>query len=143
MIHNNLSNHKLITYLLIKRNRKQDCVTKIFSSEFRNIAYGKPAWQSSLPKVGVASRAVDGNMDYLMDYLNCTYTSDETGAWWVVDLQSNYLITEVVVSYGRGMKLSSIRTIQFSMLSFPALLSYNCVLLTYQYRTDAIKCVDC
>ena len=70
-----------------------------FLPEHENLAFGKPAWQSSNHTVPWSSgAAVDGNMN--SNFLNCTHTSDEVGAWWVIDLQSKYVITKVVILFG-------------------------------------------
>ena len=68
------------------------------------MAYEKFAHQSSLYQVGMADRAVDGNLDG--SFLNCTHTSSELGAWWVVDLQAKYLVQEVLITFSGGTKLS-------------------------------------
>ena len=70
----------------------------------QNLAYGKIASQSSFYQVGVADRAVDGNRDD--SFLNCTHISSELGAWWVVNLESNYLVQEVLITFSGGNKLS-------------------------------------
>lgn len=53
-----------------------------------NIARGKPAKQSSTTQGGVASRAVDGNIDTIYSKGSCTHTHYDTEPWWRVDLES-------------------------------------------------------
>ena len=54
------------------------------------------------------SADTDGNMD--TNFLDCTHTSYEQGAWWVVDLGSAYIISEIMITIGQseeGIKIYS------------------------------------
>ena len=63
-----------------------------------NLAVGKPTTMSSLYESGYSSHAVDGTRDGIWEHDTCFHTFDENGAWWQVDLQSVYLIREVVLT---------------------------------------------
>ena len=61
--------------------------------EYYNVAYGKPASQSSdFNGNNIASRAVDGNSNN-----GITHTKSSTDPWWSVDLQTIYIINEIKV----------------------------------------------
>ncbi|KAK3594213.1 hypothetical protein CHS0354_027329 [Potamilus streckersoni] len=58
----------------------------------RNLAYGKPAIQSSLVEVYFASNAVDGLTYNKSPWLTCTHTENSTDPWWLLDLQASVMI---------------------------------------------------
>ena len=60
-----------------------------------NVAKRKPAFQSSIRKDAGASRAVDGwaLSDITLD--SCARTLVETDPWWLVNLETVYLVTSV------------------------------------------------
>jgi hypothetical protein len=61
---------------------------------------GKPAQQSSDSQGGVASRAVDGDVVHGSNSSSCISTqanSAAEGEWWRLDLQSDYVISQVKV----------------------------------------------
>jgi hypothetical protein len=62
-----------------------------------NVAAGKRAAQSSTILGGDASRAVDGRSDGSWSNGSVTHTDREPGAWWMVDLGAEHLITGIVV----------------------------------------------
>jgi len=66
-----------------------------------DLAYGKPATQSSTFDVGDASRAVDGRIDGIWANGSVTHTNGDAGAWWQVDLGATTDIGQVTV-YGRS-----------------------------------------
>ena len=75
-------------------------ITTEFASASRNLALKKPAWQSSnYSHNGLAHEAVDGDPsnNFLKDY-SCTHTQGDPIPWWTVDLQGEYLVTEVVIT---------------------------------------------
>ena len=72
--------------------------TVSFVPDRENLALNKPALQSSVYKLGFAKKAVDGNMDTNYLHHSCSHTLRQRGAWWVVDLQSEYVIDEVVIT---------------------------------------------
>lgn len=55
-----------------------------------NVAYGKPAIQSSLYEGYDANRAVDGNTDGNLKNNSVTHTQEGNQSWWQVDLGSRY-----------------------------------------------------
>ena len=63
-----------------------------------NLAVGKPTTMSSLYQSGYSSQTVDGTRDGTWKHNSCSHTLEEKGAWWQVDLQSVYLIREVVLT---------------------------------------------
>ena len=63
-----------------------------------NLAVGKPTTMSSMHENYYSSRAVDGTRDSTWLHRTCSHTLDEPGAWWRVDLQSVYLIREVIIT---------------------------------------------
>ena len=71
-----------------------------------NLAAGKPTSQSSTSYGGVASRAVDGNINPSYSGNSVTHTSNEANAWWQVDLGQNYDISQVKIA-NRGDGLES------------------------------------
>lgn len=67
----------------------------------RNVARGRPAFQSSLYESqfnSVAGKAVDGNCNgRWIGHNSCTHTKRERAPWWYVDLGSQHAISAVVV----------------------------------------------
>jgi hypothetical protein len=57
-----------------------------------NVAAGKSASQSSTGWGGIASRAVDGNLNGHFDYGSVTHTDISIASWWEVDLQQTAVI---------------------------------------------------
>ena len=75
---------------------------------FHNLAFGKPASQSSTASGrdggdGEAKNAVNGRVDMIQDEMNSlssnsvTYTDMEKYPWWEVDLEGMYAISEIIV----------------------------------------------
>ena len=72
----------------------------VFDAELENVAYHKPATQSSThagyDSEAVAERAVDGNGDGNIDHHSCAHTADgDSNPWWRVDLQGVYRVHKV------------------------------------------------
>ncbi|XP_070537457.1 uncharacterized protein [Ptychodera flava] len=68
------------------------------AEELSNVAYGKPAEQSSTYYEHVASRAVDGNENFALETgHSCIHSAKEAGAWWRVDLLKVYSVYKVVM----------------------------------------------
>lgn len=69
-----------------------------------NIAFGKPTMQSTTRFSYNSDLAVDGNfITWSPDGYECTHTytlPTNDLSWWVVDLGSQYVVTNVVI-YGR------------------------------------------
>ena len=61
-----------------------------------NVALRKPSYQSSQYSTQGASLAVDGNRGAI--FKTCAHTQKDRGAWWAVDLQGEYLVSEVYVT---------------------------------------------
>ena len=64
----------------------------------RNLALDKPAWQSSTVGNHVAVKALDGNTRPNLWHDSCTHTMHDDNPWWIVDLQSEHVITEVQIT---------------------------------------------
>jgi uncharacterized protein YcfJ len=77
-----------------------------------NVALNKPASQSSTGVDGVASRAVDGNINGEYAGNSVTHTNAEEKAYWQVDLQSNHMIHKIEI-YNR--KEAANRLINFDV----------------------------
>ena len=59
----------------------------VFVSEMVNVAFGRPAWQSSVNLGRGASLANDGNNDSNSETAgSCSVMIHSTQAWWAVDL---------------------------------------------------------
>ena len=78
-----------------------------------NIALGKPASQSSVASdvpFATARVVVDGNPNNTesMDHNSCSHTKyigNPKTAWWQVDLQDVYQLTEVKITYRNWSKI--------------------------------------
>ena len=62
-----------------------------------NVALGKPALQSSTDHGGLASRAVDGDINSNWGGSSCTHTAHESEPWFRVDLQLSVFVGQVVL----------------------------------------------
>lgn len=60
------------------------------------------ASQSSIDWDGLASRAIDGNTSGLFESESITHTLKETNPWWMLELDKEYTISEIVVFNRRG-----------------------------------------
>nr|XP_060628779.1 uncharacterized protein LOC132773554 [Anolis sagrei ordinatus] len=86
--------------ILVGHGEAWSCKPEL-QGHFRNLARGRPAFQSSLyplHNIGLASKAVDGNCNG--DWYNiksCTHTNRDYEPWWYVDLGEEYAIATVVV----------------------------------------------
>ena len=70
------------------------------------MAYKKPTKMSTISynnatKFGPMN-AVDGNRNSDIKFQSCAATRQEVHAWWQVDLEAVYLITDVVITNRRG-----------------------------------------
>ncbi|KAH0617341.1 hypothetical protein JD844_015393, partial [Phrynosoma platyrhinos] len=89
----------LVLALLSGHGAAQSCKTKL-KGLGRNLAKGRPAFQSSIFKslnCCMASNAVDGNCDGDWWKMSCIYTKFDLEPWWYVDLGNQYAISFVVV----------------------------------------------
>ncbi len=66
------------------------------SLDERNFAFHKPTWQSSTDGDSVSSRVVDGSQQTTPG--SCSQTDGEDSPWWIVDLQSQYIVTHVLIT---------------------------------------------
>ena len=71
-------------------------------SQYPNLAFGKPAWQSSTIDEGRAIRAVDGNGEGNFSKQSCSLTGEDEVPWWVVDLQAECNIIRVAITNRGG-----------------------------------------
>ena len=65
-----------------------------------NLALNRPTWQSSnySNQQGLSKKAVDGNRNTDFFSHSCTQTHKEWGAWWMVELDREYIVTEVLIT---------------------------------------------
>ena len=71
----------------------------IFTSDAENLALNQTTWQSSTFEQGFAWKAVDGNHGLeLPELFLHTSTRREQGAWWMVELDGEYIVTEVLIT---------------------------------------------
>ena len=64
-----------------------------------HLSKGKPAWQSSIYAARWATKAVDWNRNSDSSQGSCSSTTEnDEGPWWMVDLQSEYVITSVQIT---------------------------------------------
>ncbi|XP_013415412.1 fucolectin-like [Lingula anatina] len=71
----------------------------------KNLARGKPAYQSSTHKNGAnASAAVDGNYDNDMSHGSCAQTKAIQGQWWLVDLETTARVAGVIITNRGDMR---------------------------------------
>lgn len=62
-----------------------------------NLAQGKASSQSSTANGGSAARAVDGNTNGAWRGNSVTHTSNNTNAWWQVNLGSSYALNSIIL----------------------------------------------
>jgi hypothetical protein len=74
-----------------------------YTAAYVNLALNQPAYQSSTKLMGLASLAVDGNVDTFSGQ-SCTLTSISTSApWWSVDLGlQTYVVAVDLVNRGNS-----------------------------------------
>ena len=74
-----------------------------------NLAYKKPTKMSTIsydnPTYFGPMNAVDGNRNSDIKLKSCAASRQEMHAWWQVDLQAVYLITDVVITNRRDEML--------------------------------------
>lgn len=72
--------------------------TTVTTNCYTNVAFNKPATQSSINQGGIADRAVDGNTsgNFYEDY-SISLTNWENNAWWEVDLGAVYDIQDIKI----------------------------------------------
>lgn len=68
---------------------------RVLDAQGNNLAQGKTASQSSTAHGGVASRAVDGNIDGVWANGSVTHTSNQSQSWWQVDLGATVDIAQI------------------------------------------------
>ncbi len=73
------------------------CYLDNSSDNFDNVAKGKSATQSSNGWGGIASRAIDGNINGSYSARSVTHTQNDQNAWWQVDLGESYDLTEIKI----------------------------------------------
>ncbi|KAK9402823.1 hypothetical protein NXF25_007650 [Crotalus adamanteus] len=90
----------LAATLLADPTAAQSCRPPPGDVKMKNLALGKPAFQSSIHPhqiVGSAEKAVDGNCNGNWSKGSCILTKHEEQPWWFVDLGDSYNIFGVVV----------------------------------------------
>ena len=71
-------------------------------SQYPNLAFGKPAWQSSTLAQRFATQAVDGNRDGDFRERSCSLTAVDEVPWWLVDLQAEHKVVRVAITNRGG-----------------------------------------
>ncbi|XP_077869752.1 uncharacterized protein LOC144361814, partial [Saccoglossus kowalevskii] len=76
------------------------CEVKVMAvvNSLSNVAYGKPAEQSSQYKDGSAIKAVDGDTSSDYSYHSCIHTQLEYEPWWRVDVGQQSEIHDIVIT---------------------------------------------
>ncbi|XP_013420946.1 fucolectin-1 [Lingula anatina] len=64
----------------------------------KNLAKGKPAYQSSIYQTRNASLVVDGNYDDDYHHRSCSHTGWGQGQWWLVDLQTTERVAGLIIT---------------------------------------------
>eukprot|EP00112_Aurelia_sp_Birch-Aquarium-sp1_P010422 Seg2224.1 transcript_id=Seg2224.1/GoldUCD/mRNA.D3Y31 product=Fucolectin-1 protein_id=Seg2224.1/GoldUCD/D3Y31 len=90
---------------------RNDELASICSKFAPDIALMKAAVQSSTSHNGFASRAVDGNYKFHWSDKSCTHTNDEQDPWWRVDLEKEYIVTDITI-INRGEHGERLKNIQ-------------------------------
>ena len=74
--------------------------SKLLFTEDANLALNKSVWQISTSGAGLASRAVDGNVNsWYIRGQSCTHTNEgHVTPWLTVDLEQMYLIQKVKIT---------------------------------------------
>ncbi|EDO46933.1 predicted protein [Nematostella vectensis] len=85
-----------------------------------DIAFNKPSEQSSIASIALkegatptamtADRAVDGDMSSSLSEGSCIATQSETDPWWRVDLQREYIVTDVSIAEEERSMLTLVET---------------------------------
>ena len=100
---------------------------KVTNTQSINVALGKNAFQSSTGWNGVASRAVDGNLNPRYRYGGITHTNYNSNPFWYVDLGGDFTIKEVVV-------INRVDCCSYRLRDFTLTISNdNNVVCTYNY----------
>ena len=76
-------------------------VATVFTLESVSVSLKKHAWQSSTYSGEYnpsADKAVDGNFDTNYFHGSCACTKQKYQAWWAVDLEAEYLVSDVVIT---------------------------------------------
>ncbi|XP_006812487.1 fucolectin-like [Saccoglossus kowalevskii] len=63
-----------------------------------NVALKGIASQINTAYNGPANYAIDGNDDSIYGHKSCSHTGKKTNAWWKVDLEETYSISQVVIT---------------------------------------------
>ncbi|XP_006825928.1 uncharacterized protein LOC102808748, partial [Saccoglossus kowalevskii] len=77
------------------------CEVEVFGEKQslpENIALKGTASQSSTAYDGPANYANDGNDDSIYGDKSCSHTAKEQGAWWKLDLEESYTVSQVVIT---------------------------------------------
>ena len=80
-------------------------------SDTRNLAYRKRTSLSSISHIGSIKKAVD-----LATYASVTQTLRDEVSWWVVNLESEYIITAVQITNIHGDKSACKYLITFQII---------------------------
>ena len=73
-------------------------------SDGTNVAVNKPAWQSSTAKLGFATNAVAINRSSDVKFAR---TAISDSPWWIVDLEAEFEITEILFKVENNGKIVS------------------------------------
>ncbi|XP_053388043.1 fucolectin-like [Mercenaria mercenaria] len=88
---------------MMKTRNHAECILHFPSwPENKNVARGKPAYQSSTLGPNVASRGVDGNDDTDLSHGSCFHTQSACNNWWYVDLGQTYETVRLIEVFSRA-----------------------------------------
>ena len=82
----------------VRSGRKLDWHGFVYILGSTNLALDKPAWQSSIWEGGLQVRLLMGNADRNAQHGHCADTVEENNPWWIVDLQSEYIIAQILIT---------------------------------------------
>ena len=84
----------------------------------KNLALGKPTFQSSVVEPGESSNAVDGYRHPDFQEGSCIQTDYQMSPWWIVDLQNDFYVTSVVITNRRDCCSERLRNFEVKISSF-------------------------
>ena len=77
-----------------------------------NVAYKRPAFQSSLWGRYRATNAVDGDWTGRVEHNSCAQTKRETNPWWGVDLGKSVWVETVLIASATSSKFKELSNVE-------------------------------
>ncbi|KAK3592252.1 hypothetical protein CHS0354_027126 [Potamilus streckersoni] len=105
----------------------------------RNMAYGKPASQSSLSSGHYANRSVDGDAttgNYSLTEGTCSHTNESDSPWWILDLETTVIIQWFRI-YNRHNEQGVSVNLQDRLKNFRILVSQDNASFTELYQDQS------